>query len=363
MTVMSGNTEGGLRFTEFYDPNKLLGEQEKVVDYLLASRPLMSETESLGRIATGSIVLAESLHANLIGELPSPGRLGMDARHYKDLTKRVDLDVDNVVAAIHATIDSIQQQEQRDGAFHKSKNGSSEVVFGGQILAALASSGQKRESGRDYFQHPHEVASIIAVAAQNLPGLDPSLLDSLLFLAYCHDAYEDTFSRDGDTHLAAPVLVSPRVASRFLESVGVEDHYEVAHSLMLLSKPVGPDGKMSYMDYIVRGLHDKRFVLAKLADTHHNEVIEPKIAKGDADEVRKYVAKRDQYHEAQHLLMQAANKFDDINLTFLAHFIVNVDKRAILRQVLHQGGANHHYMAQELAANVARFREETSLSA
>jgi hypothetical protein len=239
-------------------------------------------------------------------------------------------------------------------------NKESDVVLAGRILAASASAGISRNSGRDYYSHPHEVAQILRVASGRTRHLKPEELDVLLFLAYCHDAFEDTFKNGKGSFLETDIVVSPLLVKKYLESCESPDASRVANTLMLLSKPIGPDGKMPYLSYIQRGLHDSGFIITKLADMQHNLEIEPKVAYSDGAEVTSVLQKHREYREARSILLESANTNLSFNSLIMAHAITVITKRDVHSVREHPNAAiPHDFLAQRFKANVALARKST----
>jgi hypothetical protein len=340
-------------YQQFYDPEGVFrgGQLESYLDAKLAENTYVP---GLGNLATRSLLLAEVLHANLtsadkLNDLP----FAISANEAGEVASLVTQDAANVVGALHATIDEVRERQQRH-SFYRPEYQESTILLGGKILAAAASDGIRRTSGRDYYSHPLEVAKIISLADQRSQGLEPEQLDRLLFLAYCHDAFEVTFPNGQGTFLRSPIVVSPLVVSEFLKSTGDAEHEDMANSLMLLSKPIGPGGKMPYLKYIKRGIPDPRYVIDKLADRQHNAVIEPKIARTIGPESDRIRLKGEEYAAARVMLLDAVNDLTDINLQFMAHTIASMTRRDLTNSRIPSNAVLHHSaMAALFNKNVA----------
>jgi hypothetical protein len=211
------------------------------------------------------------------------------------------------------------------------------LVLAGRVLAAVAHEGVVRRSGRAYYCHPDEVASILSAAwrRQVRPECDPRLLVTR-FLAYCHDGFEDSLDPVGRYLSELSVLVSPRVVLAVLKDLGVPDAAEIARVLLLMTRTKATDGsRMDYLDYLDRGIAEGNayFILTKSGDVHHNLTIEPEnIDPADRRAPARY-AKRELYRRAAIRLRDAADDHDrDIAWTIHTTFTVRpTDVRPSLR--------------------------------
>lgn len=356
---MGDHEQPQVNFRDFYDPECVLTDSE--LPYYLEKRiPAGATVYGLGHLTSRSaILLAESLHGRLLTDLPEGEYpFTLDDHEAESVQLRVENDVSNIVTALYKTVQDVRTKELKHVAFDETKS-ESDVVLASRILSSAASQAIRRESGRDYYMHPHEVAQIIRVAARRFHGLNKVDLDRLLFAAYAHDAFEDTIPRKTGTFLTAEILISPLVVSSVLGVLGDDQHRAIANTHMLMSKPIGPNGKMTYDKYISRGLEDPRFDLIKLADTQHNDVIEPKIVFDSLAAIRKLTTKVAEYRNARETILITASRMPDINLVLMAHAITAVTKEDI--RYLQDGGRqllHHNALATLFRKHVRETRAE-----
>lgn len=323
---MNEKTTNRVSFREFYDPERVL-DDVAFSEYLKRRIPDSATIQGLGILANrGEILTAEGVHANLLTDLkPEDYPFDVAITAAFQTQDKVQTDVQRTVKALKSTLFEVRQQESGHIAF-RSGSGDTDIVLAGKILSSAASQGARRRSGRDYYMHPHEVAQILRVATSRF-SIDENELDRLLFIAYCHDAFEDIVPISSGTFLSADTPITPLVVSETLKALGDHEHESMADTIMLLSKPVGPNGKLAYSKYIQRGLADPRFIVTKLADTQHNVVIEPNIAYENGAQSRRTSKKNAQYRQARETLLLSADSLDNIVHTLMAHAITVISKK------------------------------------
>jgi hypothetical protein len=307
----------------FYDPagRRARRPVRDLLDHVAATRvPFV--LPPIGRLSGAEVVLAEALHAGLgtgsgIRRDDAGVVLPILPGRDRSIAAAVDRYADAVAAAVLDVADDLacdlHRLRQRIAGLH-GPAGSERLVLAGRVLAAVAHDGAVRRSGRDYYSHPDEVASILSAAwrRQARPEHDPHLQVGR-FLAYCHDGFEDALDPHGSYLSELPVIVSPRVARAVLERLGVPDAAEVARVLLLLTRTRATDGsRMDYLDYVDRGIAEGAayFVLIKAGDVHHNLSIEPEeIDPADRRAPARY-EKRELYRSAANRLRGAADSHD-----------------------------------------------------
>jgi hypothetical protein len=301
-----------------------------------------------GRLTGAEVILAEALHACLRTH-PQTGPdqagregagregagregAGRDARAGRDagvvlaipagrqraITAAVHGYADDVATAVLDVADDLADdlhRLRRRLTGLRGQGGLQRIVLAGRVLAAVAHDGAVRRSGRDYYCHPDEVASILGAAWRRqaaAPEQDPRLPVGE-FLAYCHDGFEDSLDPRGSYLSEVPVILSPLVARTVLERLEVPDAAEIARVLLLLTRTRATDGsRMDYLDYLERGIAEggAYFVLTKAGDVHHNLSIEPeRIDPADRSAPARY-EKRELYRRAASRLRGAAESHD-----------------------------------------------------
>lgn len=334
----------------FYDP---AGRHQRdpltaLLDRIAATRVPFT-LAPLGRLTGHEVLLAEALHACLgpqphhAGSRPGddPGGSGLDAgvvlpvppRRQHAIAAAVDRYAAAVAAAVLAVADELAGDLHRlrgriaGPAGRRTRSIPGRLVLAGRVLAAVAHEGVVRRSGRDYYSHPDEVASILSAAwrRQAQPESDPRILVGR-FLAYCHDGFEDSLDPVGSYLSDLPVIVSPRVVLAVLQELAVPDAAEIARVLLLMTRTRATDGsRMDYLDYLDRGIAEGNayFLLTKAGDVHHNLTIEPEnIDPRDRRAPARY-AKRELYRRAATRLRDAADDHNhDIAWTIHTTFAV-----------------------------------------
>jgi hypothetical protein len=269
--------EAGLR--QFYDP---AGRRRHQPAGALLADVAGSRTPfalpPVGRLTGPEVVLAEALHAGLERRVdarcldPAAGGLVLPVPpgRQRAIAAAVDRYADTVAAAVVQVADDVRGDPPI---------GEQRLVRAGSVLAAVAHDGAVRRTGRPFWWHPHEVATILALAwrrrAAGGSDVDPGTSQ---FLAYCHDAYEDALDPVAGYLSARAVVVSPRVVAAVLTRLAVPDPVGVARVLLLLTRTRATDGsRLPYLDYLDRGIGagEPHFTLVKAADIHHNLTIEP----------------------------------------------------------------------------------------
>lgn len=340
----------------FYDPaGHHRGRPPTVLLDDVADTRVPAVLAPAGRLVGHEVILAEALHACLdiryadtgsldtgslgtgsLGKAGGPRSAGrpsqrdtvvlpIPAGRQRVIAEAVDRHARTVAAAVIGVADSLdhdldQLRRRLPGLYQPSR--SERLVLAGRVLAAVAHEGMVRRSGRDFYCHPDEVASILTAAwrRQGRAEDDPRLQISR-FLSYCHDAFEDILDPVGAYLSELPVIVSPRVALAVLQQLAVPDAADVARVLLLMTRTKATDGsRMPYLDYLQRGIAEggAYFALTKAGDIHHNLTIEPEdIDPADPRAAARY-DKRELYRTAANLLRGAADHHDD-DLAWAVH--------------------------------------------
>jgi len=339
------------RFRRFYDPTDFFAGRpvnELVSEVVVTRRPI--DLPTMGYLGGHAVLLAEATHG-LLGsgqgiELP------LSQSQQADIITAIHRHADRVSdAVIDASKDAIDRyyflrKTREDG---QSSNPPSELVTTGKILAAVAHDGVTRRSGRAYYRHPDEVATITGIAWQLQMEQERSPeLRNMQFLNYVHDAFEDSIDND-TSFLGVPRLIaSPLVARMILAKLDIEPA-GITDAFMLLTRTSSPHGKLPYNEiYIPTGIREGGypFVIPKSADVHHNDVIEPSVYTVYDQKVReKELAKRAQYQTAKAQLQRAADSFDDFELALVVDRIFQVT-----RERVRQGAARRPNVLIEVAA-------------
>lgn len=307
------NTLSEKELRAFYDPaGRFTDEPVRTFLDRVASTRQPMEASPLGPLTEFEIILAEGLHAGIdksIGVgLPVPA-----ARQHA-IADWVNTHAERVAVSVIEVADRLADDTAK--VLRMLHLGSlrppGRVVHAGRVLAAVAHEGCLRRSGRDYFMHPDEVASIITTAWQRQMGAEDERLDLARFLAYAHDGFEDTIDPFG-AYLSNPVIVSPLVARTILELVGVPDAGGIARILLLMTRTKDADGnRMDYLDYIERGVRQGGllFLLTKAPDLHHNLNIEPDMIDPTDHKARAKYEKRETYRAAADEMRIASEDYD-----------------------------------------------------
>lgn len=275
---------GGVRVAEgdlrtFYDPAGRAGGRA-VRDLLedVAGTRAPSVLPGAGRLTGHEVTLAEALHACLATDGPDGVPLPVTPARQRAIAGAVDRQAETVAAAVTEVAGELERRWRRLRLRARGVVASSEhLVFAGRVLAAVAHDGAVRRNGRDYYSHPDEVAAILA-AAWPRGGRTPHgvRLDVGRFLAYCHDAFEDTLDPVGG-YLGRPLFVSPRVILAVLDRLAVPDAAALTRVMLLMTRTRATDGsRMTYLEHIERGIREggSYFLLTKAGDIHHNLTIE-----------------------------------------------------------------------------------------
>lgn len=312
----------------FYDPTGCHADEtsDGFIDHVAATRRQVT-VEQLGELNGYEVILAEGLHALLDGG--SGSALPVSEDRQAAITDMVTEYADTVAHAVIEVADSLaedtaQLQEMlRSGTVPPVPD---RVVLAGRVLAAVAHEGVVRRSGREYFMHPDEVASIITTAWQRQIKDDNERLDVARFLAYGHDGFEDTIDPYGAYLSEKPVIVSPLVAQRVLELLGVPDARAIGRILLLIAHTKDVQGKkMDYFEYLDRGVREggSLFVLTKAPDIHHNLNIEPELIERGDRKARHRYEKREVYRAAADV-MRIAAEGTDASTAWVVHSVFAV---------------------------------------
>jgi hypothetical protein len=359
----------------FYDPagRRACQSADILLDAVAATRVPFG-LPPVGRLSGYEVILAEATHAGL-GTRPADPAAVVPAPHHAVSAHRggvvlpippgrqhaiaaaVDDYADTVASAVLEVADELGHDLRRLReriAGPDRPGGPERLVLAGRVLAAVAHDGVLRRSGRDYYCHLDEVASILAAAwrRQGYPEHDPRLQIGR-FLAYCHDGFEDSLDPLSSYLSELPVIVSPRVARAVLEHLAVPEAAELARVLLLLSRTKAVDGsRMDYLDYLERGIAEggAYFVLTKAADVHHNLSIEPEdIDPADQRAPTRY-EKRERYRSAAIRLRGAADGHDH-GIAWIIHTTFTV-RPAELRPSLRSDTASVHRLATAVREKV-----------
>jgi hypothetical protein len=181
-------------------------------------------------------------------------------------------------------------------------------ILASRIFATIAHNGQVRRNGKPYISHPNAVANIIQAGYDEV-GQDPENKKAAHIISgYTHDAFEDTWNRDG-TYLERPVLATPRVLQRLLESYELPYATTVGQTNRLLAHNKGMTKKTKYGTYITDGASrgGSDFIITKIADLTHNSVLDPEVYPGtDPEKIDKLAQKEKRYLNAADELMNAS---------------------------------------------------------
>jgi len=165
---------------------------------------------------------------------------------------------------------------------------------------------QMRDSGGSYYKHPLTVGAISFAAFQRLRHEGYTISDDEIHarIATCltHDAAEDTnrSRRYFDTPLTTETHVFSPLEVRYVCMATNNPHGDdVAFSLYMLTRHKLP-GRLDYLPYVHRGLHDLGFRITKSADLQHNSV-DPRPITSPAI-ARKVAEKNLLYDEAKWLV-------------------------------------------------------------
>jgi hypothetical protein len=360
----------------FYDPAGRCRRRsaEILLDDVAATRvPFV--LSPVGRLSGYEVILAEAVHAGLrtrpaagpaplhtVGAHSDGVVLPIPPGRQHAIAAAVDDYADTVAAAVLEVADELghdlRRLRERIAGLDRQVD-SERLVLAGRVLAAVAHDGVVRRSGRDYYCHLDEVASILSAAwrRQGHPEQDPRLQIGR-FLAYCHDGFEDSLDPRGGYLSELPVIVSPRVARAVLEDLAVPDAAEVARVLLLLTRTRAVDGsRMDYLDYLERGIAEggAYFVLTKAGDVHHNLSIEPEdIDPADQRAPTRY-EKRELYRSAANRLRGAADGHDH-GIAWTIHTTFTV-RPAELGPSLRSDTASVHRLAATVREKVRKAQE------
>jgi hypothetical protein len=313
-------TRGEQDLRAFYDPTDRFAHKtrQEFVDQTAASR-YSFRNKYLGKISAHEVVLVESLHAQLYGAETA------DLPIEKDRRQAIIAVTHRYAGHVATSIVDVVDRITSDRALRRRRTPGitwaelpSPLALAGKVVAITAHEGVPRRSGREYFMHPQEVASIIDIAWGKRNYVDQQeLLDVFEFVAYYHDAYEDTIDARAKYLKEKPAIFTPLVARTLLEKYDVKNADKIARVLLYMTRIKDVEGKrLPYADYIERGLslspdlfavRDgvqastsmlELFCTGKAADNQHNQNIEPdKIVPGDTKTQQKF-EKRAQYRDS-----------------------------------------------------------------
>lgn len=169
---------------------------------------------------------------------------------------------------------------------------------------------QIRDSGGPYYRHPQAVTAMALYAFAQLRRegyeIPDEQVDAHLTTCFTHDAAEDTnrSRRYFDGPLLAKMLAFSPLEVRYVCMATDNPHGDdVAYSLYMLTRHKLP-GRLEYLPYVRRGLHDVGFRVAKSADLQHNNDIDPRpITSETSEETKQEIAdKRALYEVAKQIV-------------------------------------------------------------
>jgi hypothetical protein len=349
----------------FYDPTGKNGD-EPLPEFLNRVASTRSEVNlpGLGPISGHEVIVAESTHALMDGAETLPVDLSEERRlRIRQATVR---QAGRIALSVMDAADGLEKKRDAVVAMRSNIRIPTlppRLVVAGKVLAAVAHQHVRRRSGRPYYAHPDEVASIFSVAwrkqygmrsermPQDLQGRE-GLLDTIRFLSYAHDAYEDTIDTTGG-YLAKPVIVTPLVAEKILESQKVMDARSVARTLLFMARTKDVEGdRMSYRDYIASGAKrgGEYFLLTKAPDIRHNLTIEPDhIEPGDERSAKK-LKKREQYSSAA---VQVLRELDPYSTSWLGHSVFTVTRQEVAAETGQKYFFDLNVVAQDVHDRIA----------
>ena len=254
------------KFTAFYDPNRRAQNNDELVAALIEAKQSTPPPNYLHATDGVGLLFAEATH---LGLEPHQIPISIDERQKRYIMNQIGAFTTRIFRATERSARELQPECPE-----------LTPVLAGAALGLYAHYDTFRGNGKPYITHPQAVAKQIEVVQKHYNFLSEHELQSNLFLALTHDAFEDAVPIDqGATFLTSEhFCVSPRISERLFEQNNWARGNDIGHSLFLMSKSTGFDGKMSYQSYIERGKNDRRFRTVKLADIHHNEHLDPKPA-------------------------------------------------------------------------------------
>lgn len=319
----------------FYDPAGL-HSNETSEDFFnrVAETRAPAVIAGLGRLAGHEIILAEGIHSLLADERGI--ELPITLERQQAIDKAIGTHAGAVAMSVIEVADElIEDREQKIVKFPSIRWPTlpGRLATSGKVLAAVAHDGVFRRSGKNYYSHPDEVSSIISTAWYKWhPHSDPeedAELAILRFLAYTHDAPEDSVDKYGK-YVGDTVVITPLVGKKILELLDVEYADEAAKALYYLMRTRDvEDNRMEYLDYTERGLSQPGktglfFNLTKVADNHNNSNIDPeKIEIGDAKAHYK-LRKKATYEDAAVQLLKAIDERHDATYAMIAHSVFQI---------------------------------------
>ncbi|HEU4966303.1 MAG TPA: hypothetical protein VFT53_02370 [Candidatus Saccharimonadales bacterium] len=173
---------------------------------------------------------------------------------------------------------------------------------------------QIRDSGGPYYKHPQAVTAMALHAFAQLRRegyeIPDDQVDAHLTTCFTHDAAEDTnrSRRYFDGPLLAKMLAFSPLEVRYV-CMATDNPYgdDVAYSLYMLTRHKLP-GRLGYLPYVRRGLHDIGFRVAKSADLQHNNDIDPRpITSETSEETKQKIADKRALYEVVKQIVRAFN--------------------------------------------------------
>lgn len=289
---------------DFYDPNAVFeGSQGRLVDVMLHRPPARG-------LEGWSLVLAE---------LQSSGAsesTWLAVAQQADMSEEKATQVNEWVVA-QAETTTRQALGRVAGLRHVMGGETHDVVLAAAVLSANSHRHDSdRLSGGPYYNHPKAVAKIIEIAwthhLDDRPGLDLQLKQSLGLL---HDAWENMFSKSALSFMADErMLVTPFSYGHMLGKLGVStaEAWQGTCDLRRVTKQPDVTGApQDYAIYIHGGGWQENAATAKIADIHHNSVIDRKPLVLNAEKSRKIHAKYNQYWDSySHILSVVETEAD-----------------------------------------------------
>lgn len=299
-------------FTSFYDPNQQYATPQELTAELLEAKQSAHVPSYLDAVDAKGLLYAEATH---LGLHPHDIPLSIDEHQAKYISAQIGTFVARVLRATE--ISSRELEKKQDYL---------QPAIAGVALALCAHYESFRGNGRPYITHPQAVAKQIEIVQKRYNFLSKQELQSDLFVAFTHDAFEDTVpASQNETFLSSPnFCVSPYIAEQLFRQIDESQAHKIARSLYLVSKPTGSDGKMPYDTYIARGRNDRIFRTVKLADIHHNGRLDPKPAYTRSLEFsQKTYQKQRDYRQASYELLRSIDDDRSYDLkSRLAHHAI-----------------------------------------
>ncbi|MEO5690676.1 MAG: hypothetical protein ABIQ64_00640 [Candidatus Saccharimonadales bacterium] len=245
--------------------------------------------------------------------------LGVTALRTIELETAVETKVATDVALVLQLMTAYREQIHSD---------LSDVEIAAMVTAELAHWDVKRQNGSDYYTHVSSTAMVLKSAIE-LYGKkiknDPERMQRMLFVALCHDSFEDLLRNDGSTYVNEKAIIpSMKFVKALYEALGRNDGDIAADMIFRISKTRQAGQKILQGAYEKNVLSDIDTTLIKLADNTHNDRLDPK-GKKDIDPaiLRKNVGRSHEYDLFRAHMLTTVDSAD-LEEQFMAHHIANV---------------------------------------